>query len=146
MARQPKKKATTRAAAKSAGDRSAPAFRRNIYANGMVRIAMAAPRTVPADPAANAREIIRFGREADRKRAAVLLVPELAVTGYAIDDLHLQDAVLSAAEDAVRSIVEESKRLFPVLIVGAPVAVGAAIYNTALVIHRGRILGGAAKS
>lgn len=119
---------------------------RNLYAHGLARVALCAPRMTPADPARNADEILACARRADEARAALALFPELTITGYAIDDLLLQDALLAAAENEIARIVEESRALFPVLIVGAPVACGPALYNAAIVIHRGEILGITAKT
>ena len=59
----------------------------NLYSHGFVRVAACAPVVVPADPAANAENILDFARQAEAKNAAILLTPELSITGYAIDDL-----------------------------------------------------------
>lgn len=126
----------------SPADGAAP----NIYAHGLARVALCAPLMTPGDPARNAEEILAAARRADKARAALVLFPELTITGYAIDDLLLQDALLAAAEQAVARIVEESRALHPALIVGAPVASGPALYNAAIVIHRGAILGVSAKT
>lgn len=113
----------------------------SIYAHGFVRVAACAPVVAPADPAANAEAILNFWREADAKHAAVLLTPELSLSGYAIDDLLLQSTLLDAVEAAIAQLKAESKKLFPILIVGAPIRARRAVYNCAVVIHRGEILG-----
>lgn len=118
----------------------------SLYAHGFVRVAACAPIVAPADPAANADAILKFWREADAAKAAVLLTPELSLTGYAIDDLLLQDALLNAAETQIARLKTESAKLAPVLVVGAPLRLHGAIYNCAVVIHRGAILGVAPKS
>src|SRR5690606_22325968 len=118
----------------------------SLYAHGFVRTAGCAPIVAPADPAANAEAILAFAREADAQKAAVLLTPELSLSGYAIDDLLLQDALLDAVEAALARLKAESERLFPALVVGAPLRLASALYNCAVIIHRGRILGVAAKS
>jgi NAD+ synthase (glutamine-hydrolysing) len=117
-----------------------------LYTHGFVRVAACAPLVAPAEPATNAERILAFAREADAARAAVLLTPELSLTGYAIDDLLLQDALLEAAEAAIESLRAASESLFPILIVGAPLRGRTALYNCAIVIHRGRILGVVPKS
>ena len=66
----------------------------NLYAHGFVRIAAASPRVALADPAANARETIELMRQADKAGAAVCVFPELGLSGYTLDDLHLQSALL----------------------------------------------------
>ncbi|MCA8894261.1 MAG: hypothetical protein KDA48_03310, partial [Amphiplicatus sp.] len=83
-------KAAAKARKPARAAKGAPA---NLYAHGMARIAICAPRMTPADPARNAEEILKGARAADKARAALALFPELCVTGYAIDDLLLQDAL-----------------------------------------------------
>jgi NAD+ synthase (glutamine-hydrolysing) len=118
----------------------------SLYVHGFVRVAACAPVVAPADPAANADRILAFWREADAAKAAVLLTPELSLSGYAIDDLLLQAALLDSVETAIAKLREESKRLFPVLIVGAPLRLDSGLYNCAVVIHQGEILGVVAKT
>ncbi|MEQ8935767.1 MAG: nitrilase-related carbon-nitrogen hydrolase, partial [Amphiplicatus sp.] len=113
----------------------------NLYTYGMARLAICSPKQTPGDPAANAAEIVKLAREADKRRAALALFSELGVSSYAIDDLLLQDALLAGVQDAIESIRAASGKLLPALIVGAPLALGPALYNCAVVIHRGRILG-----
>ncbi|HVK80814.1 MAG TPA: nitrilase-related carbon-nitrogen hydrolase, partial [Verrucomicrobiae bacterium] len=102
---------------------------KNLYTHGFVRVAACAPIVAPADPAANAEAILKFWREADAEKAAVLLTPELSLTGYAIDDLLLQDSLLNAVEAALTKLKAESEKLFPILIVGAPIRFNGALYN-----------------
>ncbi len=119
---------------------------KSLYSHGFVRVAAAAPVVAPADPAANAEAILNFWREADAERAALLLTPELSLSGYAIDDLLLQEPLLDAVEAAIAKLVAASEDLFPILVVGAPVRSRGAIFNCAVVIHRGAILGVVPKS
>ncbi|MBL8536009.1 MAG: NAD(+) synthase [Hyphomonadaceae bacterium] len=118
----------------------------NLYAHGFVRVAACAPVVAAADPATNAERILAFAREAHAEHAAILLTPELSLTGYAIDDLLQQDALLDAVEQAIAKLKDESKTLLPILIVGAPIRLWGALYNCAVVIHRGEIVGVAAKT
>jgi NAD+ synthase (glutamine-hydrolysing) len=123
-----------------------PARFNNLYAHGFVRVAACAPVVAPANPAANAEAILKFWREADAQRAAILLTPELSLSGYAIDDLLLQEPLLDAVEAAIAKLKAESEKLFPILVAGAPLRLGGAIYNCAVVLHRGRVLGVVPKS
>ena len=79
--------------------------------------------------------------EGDKARTAIMVFPELGLSSYAIEDLLLQDALLDQVERSVAKVVEASKTLFPILVVGAPLRVTDRLYNTAIVIHRGKILG-----
>ncbi|MBX3511733.1 MAG: NAD(+) synthase [Hyphomonadaceae bacterium] len=118
----------------------------SLYAHGFVRVAACAPIVTPADPAANAEAILAFAREADAEKAALLLTPELSLSGYAIDDLLLQEPLLDAVETALARLRAESEGLFPLLVVGAPLRLKGALYNCAVVIGRGEILGVVPKS
>jgi NAD+ synthase (glutamine-hydrolysing) len=123
-----------------------PAFQ-SLYRHGFVRVGACAPVVAPADPAANADRILAFWKQADAEKAALLLTPELSLSGYAIDDLLLQVPLLDAVETAIARLLEASEALFPILIVGAPLRGShGAIYNCAVVIHRGEILGVVPKS
>ena len=113
----------------------------SLYAHGFVRLAAATPQASVGDPGANAAAILKLAREADAAKAAVVVFPELSVSAYAIDDLLHQDALLDAVEAEIAGLTEASKTLFPVLIVGAPLRHKARLYNTAVVIHRGAVLG-----
>ena len=70
----------------------------------------------------------------------------MTLSGYSIEDILLQDALLDAVEDALLDVVAASADLMPVLVVGAPLRYQHRIYNTAVVIHRGKVLGVAPKS
>lgn len=113
----------------------------NLYAHGFVRVAAASPRVHLADPAANARETIELARKADKTGAALVVFPELGLSGYTLDDLHMQATLLAAVRDAIARVKEASRSLAPVIVVGAPLEVGPGIHGCAVVIHRGMILG-----
>jgi NAD+ synthase (glutamine-hydrolysing) len=119
---------------------------RNLYAHGFARIAAASPRVYLADPAANARETIALMRRADADRAALLVCPELGLSGYTLDDLHLQSTLLAAVREAAAEVVQASVTLSPVVVVGAPLLVGSSVHGCAIVIHRGKVLGVAPKT
>ena len=118
----------------------------SLYAHGFVRLAAATPKATVGDPAANAAAILQLAREADVEKAAIVAFPELSVSAYAIDDLLHQEALLDAVEAEIAGLAAASKDLFPVLIVGAPLRHKARLYNTAVVIHRGAVLGVVPKS
>ena len=116
------------------------------YAQGFARVAACTFHVAAADPHRNADSIIAQARELHDQGVAVAIFPELCVSGYAIDDLLLQDVVLDAVDDALARIAEATAGLLPVLVVGAPLAKGNRLFNTAVVIHRGAVLGVAPKS
>src|SRR5689334_5877812 len=119
---------------------------KSLYTHGFVRVAAYAPRVFAANPNANAASINHFAQEAHAAGAAILLTPELSISGYAIDDLLLQDALLNSVEDALATLKRESAALMPAIVVGAPLRMNGALYNCAVVLHRGRVLGIVPKS
>ena len=114
---------------------------RSIYRHGFARVAACTIRSHVADPAQNAAEIISVAKTCHEKAVAVAVFPELCLSGYAIEDLLHQDVLLDAVEAGIEAVVEASRELMPVLIVGAPLRCGSRLYNTACVIHRGELLG-----
>jgi len=117
-----------------------------LYDQGFARTAACTIRTALADPAANAASVLAMAAECDAAGVALAVFPELTLSGYSIEDLLLQDALLDAVERAVASVLAGSERLLPVLVVGAPLRHAGRVYNAALVIHRGRLLGVVPKS
>ncbi len=114
---------------------------RSIYRHGFLRVAACTIRTSLADPAANAKAILEMARDADSRAVSLMVFPELCVSSYSIDDLLMQDVLLDGVVAAVETLVEASHDLLPVLLVGAPLRHGARLYNCALAIHRGTLLG-----
>src|SRR5690606_25511415 len=104
-------------------------------------IAACTIRTSLADPKANADAVLALPRTGHARGAAVAVFPALALSGYSIDDLLQQGAQLDAVAAAVSTLVQESRSLLPMLLGGAPVRFGNRIYNAALAVHRGRLLG-----
>jgi NAD+ synthase (glutamine-hydrolysing) len=119
---------------------------RSLYAHGFARVAACTGPVAIADPAVNADAVLRQARACHEEGVAVALFPELCLSGYSIEDLLLQDALLDAVEHALATVVHGSADLLPVLVVGAPLRHGHRAYNCAVVIHRGRVLGVAPKS
>jgi len=119
---------------------------RSIYRHGLARVAAATLPCAIADPAANLDAILDEARRCDGEGAALAVFPELALSGYAIEDLLLQDALLDGVERAAEELAAASAELQPVLVVGAPVRHKGRVYNTALIAHRGELLGVVPKS
>ena len=118
----------------------------NAYSQGFARVAACTHHAAIGDPAANADSVLRLARQCHDDGVALAVFPELTLSGYSIEDILLQDVLLDSVEDAVVDIVAASTDLLPVLVVGAPLRYRHRIYNTAVVIHRGAVLGVAPKS
>jgi NAD+ synthase (glutamine-hydrolysing) len=119
---------------------SAAAFNA-IHSHGFVRAAVCTPRVAPGDPAFNAAETLALAREGHARGCDLMLFPELGISAYAIDDLHLQDVILRRVEAEIAGLAAATAELSPVLLVGAPVQHGGALYNCAVVLGHGRVLG-----
>ncbi|MFF3737511.1 NAD(+) synthase [Streptomyces sp. NPDC002566] len=118
----------------------------SIYEHGFARVAACTGHAAIAEPNANAEAVLRQARRCSEEGVAVALFPELGLCGYSIEDLLLQDALLDEVEEALLAVVAGSADLLPVLVVGAPLRHRHRIYNCAVIVHRGRILGVAPKS
>ncbi|MBN9193296.1 NAD(+) synthase [Microbacterium sp.] len=116
------------------------------YRHGFARIAACTVPVSLADPATNADAVLDAARACDADAVAVAVFPELSLTGYSIEDLVMQDVVLDGVVAAVERLVEASVDLMPMLVVGAPLRHRNRLYNCAVVIHRGELLGVAPKS
>lgn len=111
------------------------------YRHEFVRVAACVPRIDVANPGFNLERTRDLLRRGDSERIALMVFPELGLSAYAIDDLLQQDALLDAVERAIGALVADSANLFPAFVVGAPLRASGRLYNAAIVIHAGRILG-----
>jgi NAD+ synthase (glutamine-hydrolysing) len=116
------------------------------YHQGFLRVAACTLKTAVADPAANAGSVVALARECHDEGVGLAVFPELTLSGYSIEDLLLQDTLLDAVEAALGDVVAASAGLTPVLVVGAPLRWRHRVYNTAVVVHGGRVLGVVPKS
>ena len=94
-----------------------------------------------ADPSHNVEAIKALAREAERLDVSITVFPELSVTGYTCADLFQQNILLRQAENGVRALVDFSKDIKGILVVGAPVESDGRLYNCAIVIKGGKIKG-----
>ncbi len=118
----------------------------SIYSQGLARVAACTLPVHPAQPLENARDTVQAAAQCHDDGVALAVFPELSLTGYNIDDLFLQDVLLDEVLEAIEVLREASTTLTPVIVVGAPLRYRNRIYNCAVVIHKGRVLGVAPKS
>src|SRR4051812_3453179 len=104
-----------------------------------VRVTCACTRTSVANPEANADEILRILEQVPD--SDIVLFPELGVTGYTCGDLFGQAALLDAGIGATLRIAEATRGRHQLVVVGLPVPVGNSLYNGAVAIADGRLLG-----
>jgi NAD+ synthase (glutamine-hydrolysing) len=113
----------------------------NLYSHNFVRAAVAIPQVLVADPASNANQTIALMREAAGRKAILVVFPELGLSAYSCEDLFHQQALLDASRDALRKVIEASREIPLITVVGLPLVVDNLLFNCAAVIHNGCILG-----
>jgi len=111
------------------------------YAHGFVRACVCIPFLRVADPDYNVAQTLGLARRASEMGAAVALFPELGLSAYSNEDLFHQDALLEGTLAGLERFVDESRALTPLLLVGAPLRFGGQLFNCAVAVYRGRILG-----
>lgn len=109
--------------------------------DGFIRVAAATPEVAVADCIFNAAQTIALMKEADAKRAKLIVFPELGLTGYTCGELFLQNVLLEAAEEQLLKIAQASAGLDITAVVGLPLMVWGKLYNAAAVVSRGSVLG-----
>jgi len=118
----------------------------SIYRHGFARVAVATPRVEVASPATNVAQTLELARQAARQHAVLAVFPELGLSAYSNEDLFQQDALLDASLDALGTLVEASRDLPLAIAVGLPLRVDDRLFNCAVLVHRGRLLGAVPKS
>ena len=109
--------------------------------DGFIPVAVGSPRIRVADCHYNAEQIFTMMRAAEREGVKVLVLPELCLTGYTCGDLFYQDTLLDGACAALQTVLDATRNLEVLTAVGMPVQVEQKLYNCAVVIQKGEILG-----
>ena len=113
----------------------------NLYSHDFVRVAVGVPVVRVADPAFNAEQTVALLGRAAEQRAVLVLFPELGLSAYSCEDLFHQRALLDACQAAIMRVLQASAAWPLVAVVGLPLQVDHLLYNCAVVLSRGRILG-----
>ena len=113
----------------------------NLYSHEFVRVAVGVPEVRVADTDFNAEKTIELMKKAEQERALLALFPELGITGYSCEDLFHQRALLDAALAALDRILDASKNLNVATVVGLPIEVDHLLFNSAVLLRQGRLLG-----
>lgn len=108
---------------------------------GFVRVGAVVPKLKVADTEFNCNEIIKQIEVASNNKIQIIVFPELCVTGYTCQDLFEQDALLEEAEKALNRILDYTNNLDIICIIGMPIKAENQLFNTAVVIQKGKILG-----
>jgi NAD+ synthase (glutamine-hydrolysing) len=113
----------------------------NLYNHGFVRVAVGTPEVRVADTTFNGARTIELMEQAEREKAVLALFPELGLTAYSCEDLFHQQALLNSALETLRAVLQASEALNLIGVIGMPLQVDHLLFNCAVVIHRGKILG-----
>jgi NAD+ synthase (glutamine-hydrolysing) len=113
----------------------------SIYGHGFVRVSVCTPRVEVASPSYNAAQTLALVRQAAAEQAAIALFPELGLSAYSNEDLFQQDALLDATLEALAALAAGTRDLSTLILVGAPLRIEDRLFNCAVVLQRGRVLG-----
>ena len=114
--------------------------------DNFIKVASAIPSLKVADVFYNAKQIVMLCKKAAKSGADIISFPETCLTGYTCGDLFLQKTLLTQTEEALATLLKETKTLNLIIIVGLPVNAGAQLANCAVAVYKGKILGAVPKT
>jgi NAD+ synthase (glutamine-hydrolysing) len=113
----------------------------NLYNHGFIRVAVGVPEVQVADPEFNATKTIALMEQAAAEKVILALFPELGLSAYSCEDLFHQQALLDGTLDALQSVLTASTDMNLIAVIGVPLQVQHLLFNCAVVLYRGQILG-----
>ncbi len=113
----------------------------NLYNHNFIRTAVVIPKLKVADPEFNSGETIRLLRQAMENNALLAVFPELGLSAYSCEDLFHQQALLDGSLAGLKTVLEESRGLPVIGIVGLPLRIDSLLFNCAVIFYRGKLLG-----
>ena len=108
---------------------------------GMIKVAAAVPAVKVADVDYNVLQVESLIAQAEGQGVEVLVLPELCLTGYTCQDLFKEQLLLDKAEEGLLVLLDFTRKLDVITIVGLPVQIGSLLYNCAAVVQSGTLLG-----
>lgn len=109
--------------------------------DGFLKVASATPDVLVANPVFNGEKIREQMSQAEEKKVKLLLFPELCLTAYTCSDLFIQEPLLYSVKEEIQKIREHSRQMEMVTVVGAPLEFSGKLYNCAVFVYKGKILG-----
>ena len=109
--------------------------------DGFIKVAAATPKIKVADPAYNTEEILKIIDETEKKGASILVFSELTISGYTCGDLFLQQPLLTECKNQLLRIVKATENKSMLVVVGCPIVIKQKLYNCAVVVSDGSVLG-----
>lgn len=113
----------------------------NLYNQNFIRASVAIPEVRVADPDFNSTQTISLMKQADEQKSALVVFPELGLSAYSCEDLFQQQALLDGCLASLTRILEASRQTNSITIVGLPLQLRNMLFNCAVVLYKGRILG-----
>lgn len=108
---------------------------------GYVRVAASVPELKVANVEFNTKEVIKEIKALDKEGVQIVTFPELCLTGYTCADLFSQDILITKSKEAIKEIIDSTKLLDIISIIGAPIVCDNQLFNCGVVINKGKILG-----
>lgn len=108
---------------------------------GYVRVAASVPELKVASVEFNTKEVIKEIKALNKEGVQIVTFPELCLTGYTCADLFSQDILITKSKEAIKNVMEETKTLDVISIIGSPIVCDNQLFNCAVVINKGEILG-----
>jgi len=118
----------------------------DLYRQGFIRVAVAVPEVRVGNPEFNAAESVRLMQDAAARGATLVAFPELGLTAYSCEDLFHQRALLESAAEGLNSVLAASRTLPILSVLGLPLLIDDALYNCAVAICRGKVVGAVPKT
>ena len=109
--------------------------------HGFIRVGAVVPEIKVANVTNNVEEIVKQIKQVDKEGIQLVAFPELSITGYTCGDLFNNRTLVNNALEGLKNIVDETKKLDVITVVGLPLLIDNLLYNVAAVVNKGRILG-----
>ncbi|MBQ5468996.1 MAG: NAD(+) synthase [Acetobacter sp.] len=116
-------------------------FFRSLYQQGFARVATCTVPVTLADPLQNVAKVLEVVSKCEEEGVILCIFQELVLTGYSLEDLFHQESLLNAVKLALKNLAAATEKYRSLVVVGAPLVYRDALYNCAVIVHRGRILG-----
>lgn len=108
---------------------------------GYIKVAVASPKLKVANPEYNSSEIFSLIKQADEKKSAIIVFPELSITGYTCGDLFNQKFLLDKSLNALNTLIDKTSHMNILSLIGIPIYIKDGLYNCAVAIQGGEIVG-----
>ena len=116
-------------------------FFRSLYQQGFARVATCTVPVTLADPLRNVAKVLEVVSKCEEEGVILCIFQELVLTGYSLEDLFHQESLLNAVKLALKNLAAATEKYRSLVVVGAPLVYRDALYNCAVIVHRGRLLG-----